>query len=319
MKKILFLILIILQGCTGKDFKGGELLFYDSDPSMGFHYPYFLFIPDNTTPGTPIYMMVEPNNSGFASDDLAEHIAKALRIATRDFYLGNYVARELRVPLLVPVFPRPLKEWKIYSHSLDRDVMLQQGSSLERIDLQLIAMFDHAQEKLREKGYEIQDQFLLTGFSASATFSNRFTAIHPGKVLALAAGGLNSLLYLPMDSIGDTPLPYPIGAQDFQILFNKDFQKESFMETPQFYFMGELDDNDAILYDDGYDEDEREIIFKILGRKMQPDRWKNSIMYNKINNVALSTRIYEELGHEHPELVKADIVSFFQSVLRDNN
>jgi hypothetical protein len=134
----------------------------------------------------------------------------------------------------------------------------------------------------------------------------------------VAAGGLNSLLFLPMDRVDDTPLPYPIGAQDFQILFNKDFQKESFMETPQFYFMGELDDNDAILYDDGYDEDEREIIFKILGRKMQPDRWKNSIMYNEINNASLSTRIYEELGHEHPELVKADIVSFFQSVLPDN-
>jgi hypothetical protein len=52
---------------------------------------------------------------------------------------------------------------------------------------------------------------------------------------------------------------------------------------------------------------------------MQPDRWENSIRYNEINNVALSTRIYEEMGHEHPEQVKTDIVSFFQSVLPENH
>jgi hypothetical protein len=134
----------------------------------------------------------------------------------------------------------------------------------------------------------------------------------------VAAGGLNSLLFLPMDRVDDTPLPYPIGAQDFQILFNKDFQKESFMETPQFYFMGELDDNDAILYDDGYNEDERKIIFKILGRKIQPDRWKNSTMYYENNNVLLSTRTYKDIGHEHPDQAKKDVVLFFQSVLPDN-
>jgi hypothetical protein len=319
MKKILFLILIILLGCSGKDFKGGELLFYDSDPSMGFHYPYFLFIPDNTTPGTPIYMMVEPNNSGFASDDLAEHIEKARRIATRDFYLGNYVARELRVPLLVPVFPRPMSDWKIYTHALDRDVMLQKGTSLERIDLQLIAMFEDARGKLHEMGYSTQDQFQMTGFSASATFANRFTAIHPGKVKAVAAGGINGLLFLPLEEINGVKLNYPVGTSDFKDLFGKNFNVEEFNETPQFLFMGAMDDNDAVPYADAFDQPEREVIYQILGREMQPLRWENCQRIYKTEGVNAQFRTYEDIGHEQPDKIKMDILEFFREFSHQDN
>jgi pimeloyl-ACP methyl ester carboxylesterase len=260
-------------------------------------------------------LAVEPNNSGFASDNLDEHIEKARRIATRDFYIGNFVARELSVPLLVPVFPRPMSDWKIYTHALDRDVMLQKGTSLERIDLQLIAMFEDAREKLNELGYSTHDQFLMIGFSASATFANRFSAIHPERVKAVAAGGLNGLLLLPLDSLQNTPLPYPIGTNDFEMLFGKPFQDDLFGKTPQFYFMGGLDDNDAILFDDGYEEEERQLIFKTLGREMQPQRWESCTgIYNE-NNIQATFYTYNDIGHEHPGEVKEDIITFFKSVL----
>ena len=97
-------------------------------------YSYFLFIPNGVSEHDTNYLIIEPNNSGFADDNLHKHKEKAKRIATIDYYLGNWIARKLTYPLIVPVFPRTESDWKIYTHALDRDVMLQKGNSLERLD-----------------------------------------------------------------------------------------------------------------------------------------------------------------------------------------
>ncbi|MBE0660922.1 MAG: alpha/beta hydrolase [Bacteroidales bacterium] len=313
MKKIILLAAIILQACNGKDFKGGKLILTDADPSRGFHYSYFLFLPDNIISNNPVYMITEPNNSGFASDNLEDHKESARRIATRDFYIGNYLAREMKLPLLVPVFPRPKSDWKIYTHALDRDVMLQKNTSLERLDLQLLAMVEDAKERLDEIGYDISEQFLMAGFSASGTFANRFTAIHPEKVKAMAAGGMNGLLLIPLEEVNGITLAYPIGTNDFYELFGKSFNPAAFTETPQFLFMGALDDNDAVPYADAFDPDEQELIYRTLGREMQTVRWKNCQQIYSTEGVKAQFRTYEGLGHEQTVVVKEDILEFFKS------
>lgn len=309
----LFTLCSVLFGC-GPSYEG-ELIFVEPGRKDPFKYPYFLYIPDEVPVKEKVYFIVEPNNSGFVDDDLETHIEKAKRTATNDFYLGNHVANTLKTPLLVPVFPRSKSDWKIYSHSLDRDVMLQKGNSLERIDNQLIEMFEDARIRLEEKGIPSYPQFLLTGFSASGTFANRFTLIHPDKVLAVAAGGLNGLLMLPVDSLANETLNYPIGLADFSKITSKTFQREEFLSTPQFYFMGALDANDAIPYDDAYDEPERDQIFRLLGEQMQPERWENCRDLYALHQADAKIKTYEHIGHEHPEEVKSDIVEFFKSKL----
>ncbi len=313
MKKILLLAAIIIQACTGKDYQGGKLLYTDADPSRGFHFPYFLFLPDNIKSAEPVFLIIEPNNSGFVSDKLEEHKEKARRIATRDFYVGNYLAHELKMPLLVPVFPRPQSDWKIYSHALDRDVMLQKHTSLERLDIQLLAMVDDAKEQLELMGYHLHEQFFITGFSASGTFANRFTAIHPEKVKAMAAGGLNGLLLLPLETMNGEKLTYPVGTYDFQELFLRAFNPSEFAETPQFLFMGALDDNDAIPYADAFDPDEQELIYRNLGREMQPMRWKNCQRIYACEGINAQFKTYEDIGHEITGEIKDDILEFFKS------
>lgn len=312
INKILFLLLLtlVIFGCSSNP--KGELLFVESNSEKGFNYPYFLFIPEETSLNKKLVLIIEPNNSGFADDDINRHISKAERTASKDFYTGNYVAQALNYPLLVPVFPRSKTNWKIYTHALDRDVVCEKDSQLERIDLQLLAMVDDAKIRLTESGYSIRDKFLMTGFSASGTFVNRFTLIHPDKVLAAAAGGLNGLLALPIDSLNNKALNYPLGINDFKIIFNIDFQKNEFKNTPQFYFMGGLDDNDAVLYDDAYDQNERELIFELIGEEMIPLRWESSkkIYLNEGVNSVIET--YEDIGHEQPESVKKYIINFFQ-------
>lgn len=317
--RILFILILsaALSGCSDKP--KGELIFVDANTEKGFHFPYFLFIPEGTSPQTETVLVVEPNNSGFADDDLQKHIEKASRTASRDYYLGSYVAQELKYPLLVPVFPRSKTNWQIYTHALDRDVMLGKNNELERIDLQLLAMVTDAKTRLANAGYAIQVKFIMTGFSASGTFANRFMLIHPDKVLAVAAGGVNGLLALPLDSLENKALNYPLGTNDFAVLLNQDFQQDDFVHTPQFYFMGGMDDNDAVPYDDAFNEDERQLIFELLGEQMLPLRWeKCEAIYKKLG-VNATIKTYGKIGHEQHESAKKDVVAFFQVKSKGNN
>ncbi|WP_163322666.1 alpha/beta fold hydrolase [Draconibacterium mangrovi] len=314
LKRLLYFVLLgFIAGCSNP---GGELLFIEPKETDAFQYPYFLFIPKGVSTDEKAFVLIEPNNSGFADDDLQNHIEKAKRTSTKDFYLGNYAARKLNCPLLVPVFPRSKTNWKIYTHALDRDVMLQEEQPLKRIDLQLIEMYKHAQNLLTDKGIPSHDQFLLCGFSASATFANRFTLLHPDRVRAVAAGGLNGLLMLPENSLDEEMLNYPIGTNDMKELTGSAFQKETFIKTPQFYFMGQLDDNDAVPYDDAFSQAEREQIFKLLGEQMLSERWKTCSRLYKDAGVNADIRLYENIGHEHPQEVKDDVVAFFNAILK---
>lgn len=309
MKNILIIsLLLLLVGCSKSI--DGELIFVEPRLDDQFNYPYFLFIPNGVSEHNTNYLIIEPNNSGFADDDLHKHQEKAKRIATIDYYLGNWIARKLTYPLIVPVFPRTESDWKIYTHALDRDVMIQKGNSLERLDNQLINMCLDAEGKLKERNIKIENRYILTGFSASGTFVNRFTLLHPENVKAVVAGGLNGLLMVPLDSLENEPLRYPIGTGDLIQITGSCFLREQFLNTPQFYFMGELDYNDAVPYDDAFDLEERDQIFRLLGEQMMPTRWEKCIdLYNESKaNVIFKT--YSNTGHEHPEIVKNDILDF---------
>jgi hypothetical protein len=308
------IILIFFYSCNGS-VSDGNLIQVAENPEKGFQYPYYLFVPEEVSNEDEIILIVEPNNSGFASDEFSKHLEKAKRIASREFYAGNFVARKLNFPLLVPVFPRSERQWQIYTHALDRDVMLQRDNPLERLDLQLLAMLEDATERLHEMGYNISDQFFLTGFSASGTFVNRFTALHPEKIKAAVAGGVNGLVFLPVAEMNDERLIYPIGTGDFQELFGKPFDLAAFRETPQFLFMGALDDNDAVPYQDAYDKDERELIYRTLGSEMLPARWENCRSIYTANGVRAQFKTYDGIGHEQTGVIKTDILKFFQSQL----
>lgn len=313
MKKliIIFTTTILLQGCSNIN---GEVTLVSENSNSGFNFPYYLFIPEEAKQNKSVFLIVEPNNTGFTSDDFTDHQDQAENLATNDHNLGNFLAHELGYPLLIPVFPRGKENWKIYTHALDRDAMRQKGNSIERIDLQLLAMADNAKKKLVSMGFSIEEKIVLTGFSASGTFANRFTSIHPNEVSVCIAGGLNGLLILPTNSINNTTLNYPLGINDFFEITGNDFDSVAFRNTPQFLFMGELDDNDAAKYGDAYDDDEREIIYNIIGKSMQPDRWTKSVDEYKKFGVNAELKTYRNIGHEPSEVIKKDILTF----LRDN-
>lgn len=313
-----FTIVLTLTSCNSGE--KGFLHYVEGTPEKGFNFPYYLYVPENcANTDTLVHLIIEPNNSGFVDDDLAPHSEKARRIATKDFYIGNFIARRLHYPLLVPVFPRSESNWQVYTHALDRDAMTLKGTAEERIDHQLIKMAKDAQGKLMEMGIKSGEQYILTGFSASGTFVNRFTLLHPQLVLAVAAGGLNGVLMLPYTEKKGFSLKYPVGVGDYAEFSDSPFQLNTFCDIPQFYFMGALDTNDAVPYRDAYDDDEREMIYAILGREMQPERWETS--QRLYQNICSGTifKTYENKGHEHPETIKNEISDFIKNVIEDRS
>jgi hypothetical protein len=90
--------------------------------SSGFFFPYYLYVPKDLSRSEPVRLLIEPNNTGQATDDFEVHRASARRLAAAGDV--RRLADGLHTPLLVPVFPRPRSQTKIYTHYLDRDSML---------------------------------------------------------------------------------------------------------------------------------------------------------------------------------------------------
>lgn len=287
-------------------------LLVEAAPSKGFNYPYLLRIPANPL-GDFTRLLVEPNNTGRVSDDHAVHLEAARGLAQNA--IGAFVAPRLNVPLLVPVFPRPQTGWEIYTHQLDRDSMLIENGPMRRLDLQLIAMIDDARRRLRAAGVRVDEQVLLTGFSASGTFANRFTMLHPQRVRAVASGGLNGLLIVPAPERNGVALPYPIGIADVRRLTGRDVDLDGWRRVPQFIYMGERDDNDALHFSDGYDDDERRVVYSQLGEQMQPDRWSRVQAIYRDAGANATLKTYEGIGHGTDARINSEITEFFRSHL----
>jgi hypothetical protein len=142
-----------------------------ANPASGFFYPYFLFIPGDCSKARETYLLVESNNTGTVSDSFSVH-ENAARVQAQLGPLGNQLSHQLQVPYLVPVFPRPEKQWKVYTHLLDRDALLIKNGPMKRIDLQLVAMIHDAMVMLQKSGYKINAQILMSGYSSSGVFAN---------------------------------------------------------------------------------------------------------------------------------------------------
>lgn len=285
------------------------------NPESGFNFPYYLRIPKELNNIETQYLLVETNNTGF--NDSLQHHDRETYLQVIHNSLGSSICGKLKIPFLVPVFPRPAKEWKIYTHAFDRDAAKINSGDMNRLDLQLIAMIENAKKVLKKYNITVKEKILMNGFSASGTFANRFTSIHPQLVAGIACGGINAIPILPISELQETELKYPLGTSDFKLLFGIKFNLGEFQKVPQFIYMGQNDKNDAVLFDDGYSESERKIIFNLLGKVMIPDRFnkcESVYIQNKVNS---TFKVYHGIGHETDKQVFDDVVEFFTKIINN--
>ena len=292
----------------------GQAFLVETDADDGFNFPYYLFIPDFVPAEEPVHLLVETNNTGTPRDDFQIHLLAAKTLASRSYL--NSLARRLGTPLLVPVFPRPgslsaLQE--IDPQSLERDVMLVKDGELARIDLQLIAMIEHARKKLRQGGVITHDTILMNGFSASGVFANRFAALHPAKVRAVAAGGVCGLPILPVAVWNGYDLPYPIGISDIGEITGVPFAVDTYRRVRQYIYMGSQDRTDAILFPDAWTQSEAQLIRDAIGERMLPDRWETSQSIYRTVEVPATFATYSGVGHSITNSILDDIVEFLRA------
>lgn len=285
-----------------------ELIKIDANPQQGFNYGYYLYIPDGVKQSEVGYLLVEPNNTGHPSDDSSIHRKDAKKQVLHE--MGNYISKELKIPLLVPFFDRPASNVKMYTHFLDSDTLKKTDGKLARIDLQLINMIKDAKSKLLERNIYVKDKVFLNGFSASGSFTNRFTALHPEIVKAVVSGGVNCMPIIPSKEWGDKNLPFHIGIANIKEIAGIEFNLDEYKRVAQYIYMGELDENDTLPYNDAFNPDERKLVKEVLGQEIH-ERWEKSKRIYDYFDIPAQMVMYKGIGHTYTPEIKKDIVNFF--------
>jgi dienelactone hydrolase len=279
----------------------------------GFHWAYYHYVPAavRRQPGETVRsLLVVPNNTGSPDDDIHVHDAAARRGVER----GRAWADRLGVILLQPVFPRSKKEWRVYTQALDRDTLLCETPQLRRLDRQLLAMIDHARERLAKEGVRTDSRVLVFGFSASGMFANRFTFLHPDRVKAAAVGSPGGWPLAPAARAEGKTLRYPVGVADLAEVAGAPLDTKALARVPLFFFMGADDTNDSVVFRDSFDEEDERLIGERFGTSPVA-RWPAAERLYRAVLPQATFKLYPQTGHRISPAMQSDVLDFFQKVL----
>jgi len=286
---------------------------HPANPDRGYHADFYVYVSPGAAArarvGEEVVLLIQPNNSGTNSDDPEVHRKDAWWTG-----FGRHgLADELEVVLLVPAFVRPGEDWQIYTHALDRDVFTTDRADVGRIDLQLLHMVDMVRKDLSEKGISLAPKMLIQGYSASGMFANRFTALHPDKVLASAAGSPGGWPIAPIARASGIELPYPAGVSDLEELTGEPFDSTAYEVVPQLIVMGDQDENDSLDFTDGWDAEAAQRVDSLFG-STPLERWDDSRMIYQQAGADATFLLVEGVAHDRRAL-QSYTTEFFKSVL----
>ena len=295
-----------------------------------FNFGYILYLPENMKEQTTL--IVEGSNVNGSTDSITEAKEKVLKTGLYPALPIYEIANKLGLPVLYPLFPRIYNgEETIYNHMLATNSITENTPKLkeyglERVDLQLLSMFNDARKRLKDSGIYIDEKFIIDGFSASAKFANRFTILHPEYIKMCIAGGVSGILTLPIKEFNNQKLLWPVGLGNIEELTGKEFSVdkiEQFKQVPQIYYMGGQDNNNPFVFDEHYEpcykgminKKELEQLYQIFGDSMS-ERWKKSqVLYKKLG-VNSSFHTYESFGHD-PRPARQDILLEIEKLLNN--
>lgn len=282
-------------------------------PQQGFSWPYYLYVPKKVHSNR---ILVAPNNSGFATEDVELLRAAAAAEALRYTKLAN----RLGAPMLVPVFPRPeivddAGGGNLYLHALSRAALVATRDTWRRVDQQLVAMIDDARRLLAQRGHEMSSDVLMYGFSASGSFVNRFAFLHPKRVLAVASGSPGGWPIAPIATHDGVKLTYPMGVADLQSLTGESLDMPALKKVSSYFFMGDKDANDAVPNRDSFSEADEKLIFSKFGTT-PVSRWAAAERLYRDSGLDAQFVLYPGAVHQITPQMDADITAFFERVLR---
>ncbi len=287
----------------------------EADAEAGFDWPYYLYVSERARlqadRGETVQLLVIPNNSGQTSSELSFQEEQLLQAMERNY---GPLAEALGTIILSPVFPRPSEHPHLYTHALDRDCLTTDLPGLERLDLQLVAMVDDAASRLESRSWKVGRKVALIGFSASGMFANRFTFLHPDRVLAAAIGSPGGWPIAPVSKWHGSRLRYPIGIADVRKLTGRPVDLAELRKVPLLVFMGDADENDSVDYQDGYEEQDRRLIDRLFGTT-PVERWDDARSLYAAAGLESEFKLYPGVAHTvSPDMIR-DITRFLAKQL----
>jgi len=314
-------------------------------PEKGFKWPYYLRIPSNEykefNKSIKRYLMVDMLNT-------QERIEGGERLTKfrmeENFLLSVNVAEELWAPLIIPLIPRSNAYYNVidkgvedenlvYEHQLDRDTVFLKELMKDKvigeqiklsyqdkgydindfldIDKQVLSMIDHAIEYLNKYDHKVENKVMWNGFSASGEFANRFTLFYPHRVKAMASGGAMAGTIIPLETYKGENLIYPIGIYEYEKITGRKFDLVEQNKVAKLTYMGELDNDDTLMYSDTYGKVEREIIKKLFGSEIK-SRTKNTLQVYKQAGGKGAFVYVKDTGHWASPQIITYLIQFFK-------
>ena len=297
---LVIVLLVSLTGCDGQtlgEIEGdrlgsSELIEIEASPEEGFHWDFFVYLPEGINLDEPIFLEVEVTNT-FTDDDYSIHREDAKGRASHPILKG---------PKLSPAFPRFSGHEEI--QYLQGDTFKTDQEEFYRVDLQLIEMIDYAQEYLQEEyGLEIFSEIIIYGASSSAMWAHNFSMIHPERVQAIAAGA-NLMYMMPLEEWQGDKLKYRYGISDFQEVTGDPFDLESYQDIAKYFYVGEYEPVTGVEY---FIEDPADTAEDLIGRYEE--------IYEDLN-IKSQFVIYQATAHEAP--ARAEVSRDVQEFLSEN-
>lgn len=241
----------------------GTVYIIPSNSEKGYNCAYSLFIPKDCQVDTTL--LVNCCNTG---NNVPSHLEEANEIAKNsviNMNQGMWRASNLKMPVLIPLFPRVKGYYtqalgsKVYNNDfsglierqeklkpeerLSLEEMEQIKEQCKDLDQQLVNMFQDSKGVLENLGVNIDDKFIIEGYSAGGSFADGFTALHAKVVKACISGGTGGVMILPFKEINGVKLYFPLGVADVL-----NFNLEEYQGVSRIYLTGKQDCHDPVMY-----------------------------------------------------------------------
>jgi dienelactone hydrolase len=155
---------------------------------------------------------------------------------------------------------------------------------------------------------------LITGFSASGSFANRFAVLHPDHVLAAAVGSPGGWPIAPVTSAHGEALPYPVGIAEVDALTGAPVDLAALRRVRFLFLLGDADTNDAVPYRDSFSAADEALIMRRFG-KTPVARWDAARRLYESAGLHAQYRLYRGVGHQLSRDMKADVEAMFRAAL----
>lgn len=269
---------------------------------------YIIGIPEGMK--DDVEMFVEMYNSGGReTDNYSENVRHAMTDKGNPIE-NNYQDVITDFPIVVPIVPclKGLPDFQQMSLESVRDF---------RIHEKVKECIDDARMQIEQiTGKKVQDKIFLRGYSASGLFAQRFALAYPELINRALIGGAAGTIPVPTKK-----LKYPIGIQDYETLFGKEFDSEEYKKIQFAYYVGEREgakagsydiNGDKITNDNQIPAPMHDMSFrsvttpkdvgveqrKLLGQTLN-ERYKNAIEANKRYGIDIEGIVVSGSSHKH--------------------